>query len=100
MRTIYLRYISQDDARDALAAILGWELGGTIGDLSGTRYDVDEVGVLYAPIPDDAAEDYEPEAREGWHINLLWWGEDDAAPDFGADEITPATPSRVFALSG
>ena len=100
MRTIYLRYSSQDDARDALAAILGWEPGATTGELSGTRYDVDEVGILYEPIPEDAAEDYRPEPLPGWHINLLWWGEDDAAPDFGAAVITPATPSRVFAPPG
>lgn len=100
MRTIYLRYRDRNDARDALAATLGWEPDTTTGELSGTRYDVDEVGVLYAPTPEDAAEDYRPEARDGWHVNVLWWGE--TAPDFGDADLTPdpETPSRIFNIEG
>ena len=98
MKTICLRYISQDDARDALAAILGWEPDTTTGELSGTRYDVDEVGILYEPIPEGAAEDFRLEPLPGWRVNVLWWGE--TAPDFGSADLAPSpeTPNRVFAL--
>lgn len=106
MRTIYLHFPDRRAALAQLAAVLGHEVEPEDGMLptSGRwheeRFDLDEVGVLHAPLPPDAAEYTAPEPLPGWHINLLWWGDDEAAPDFGAAEITPATPSRVFALSG
>lgn len=105
MRTIYLHFSSRDAALARLLTVLGHELEAesgmlpTSGRWQGSRYDLDEVGVLHTPLPPDAGEDAAPEVLPGWHINLLWWGDDAAAPDFGADVIAPATPSRVFALS-
>ncbi len=106
MRTIYLHFADRAAALARLSAVLGHELEAesgmlpTSGRWQGGRYDLDEVGVLHAALPPDASEDAAPEPLPGWHINLLWWGDDAPAPDFGPDVIDPATPSRVFALSG
>ncbi len=89
MRTIYLRFADRDAALARLVAVLGHELepeGGmlpTSGRWQGERFDLDEVGVLHVPLPLDANEGAVSEALPGWHINLLWWGQDDAVPDFG-----------------
>ncbi len=104
MRTIYLRFTDRGAALTRLMAVLGHgpdaETGvvPTTGERAGTRFDVDEVGEIHTPAPEGAGEDFMPEALPGWHVNLLWWGADETAPDFGADEISPATPSRVFAF--
>lgn len=104
MKTIYLRFPDRNAALARLEAILGHELdpeGGmlpTSGHWQDARYDVDDVGVIHAPVPPDADENAVPEAMPGWHVNLLWWGDEGkAGPDFGADVVLPLTPSRVFA---
>lgn len=104
MRTIYLRFAGRPAALARLQAVLGhgvMEDGGllpTMGTWQGERFDLDEVGIIHAPMPEDAGEDSPRTALPGWHINLLWWGLDETAPDFGADEILPQTPSRVFSF--
>lgn len=103
MKTIYLRFTDRDAALVRLADVLGHEIepeGGmlpTSGLWKSERFDLDEVGVLHARRPPKTGEDALLQPLSGWHVNLLWWGADEAAPDFGADEIAPATPSRVFA---
>lgn len=73
-----------------------------MGHWQNSRFDVDEVGRLHAPTGQmmlgEEGVQSEYEALPGWHINLLWWGEVAAAPDFGVDEIAPQTPSRIFAF--
>lgn len=111
MRTIFLRFADRDAALVRLSSMLGHELDAesgmlpTSGRWQGERFDVDEVGVIHAPLPTDAQGDGEedapadaiPEPLPGWHVNLLWWGADDA-PDFGDADLAPdpTTPSRVF----
>ncbi|MGQ3675632.1 hypothetical protein ACT6QH_09085 [Xanthobacter sp. TB0139] len=90
MKTIYLRFADRNAALAGLYSVLGYapdmESGAlpTVGRWQNSRFDVDEVGELLAV--------------SGWHINILWWGDAADAPDFGPDEISPQTPSRVFAL--
>ena len=109
-QTIYLRCTSLGEAVLLLAAVLGygpehdldtgreiWPGAGRAPD--GTRYDVDFVGTLHAPTGAVIETDEGPTPVlapiEGYHVNVLWWGE--TPPDFGSAVVTPATPSRTFA---
>ena len=54
---------------------------------------LDEIGLLYGPTPTSANGEVtaQPTALPGWHVNATA-----AVPGWGAYQVTPATPRRVF----
>lgn len=94
MNTIHLKFADRAEALSALTAVLGygpqadgaalwWPTAGTTG---GVRYDLCFL-----------ADQGVATGGDGDHVNLLWWGDKETAPDFGAHVVVPQTPSAIFA---
>lgn len=118
MITVFLHFADVGEADAAVrAALLAPGADGALrpGEpismgytAAGIRFDLAPVGgdgVLRAVVGTDpvevdglgTVEMPRLEARPGYHLNLLWHGEEDDLPDFGAARIHPETPSQIFA---
>lgn len=93
MTTIFLRFSDRAEAIMVLSAVLGFDGEQTedgrqmwsSGLHEGERYHLSflsDMGVICGAAGD--------------HVNLLWPGPAETAPDFGAYVVAPATPSCVF----
>jgi hypothetical protein len=81
----------------AAALAAGWrEVEGEL--FAGDGVAASEVGALIATPSVDGKGRPVPGALldARWHVNILW--PEDPAPAFAAAEVSPASPSRVFAL--
>jgi hypothetical protein len=57
---------------------------------------IDTIGIIYEQTPEDAGEDYEPVALEGWHVNVRPLANENVTSlvDFF---VNPKRPRRVWA---
>jgi len=55
---------------------------------------IDVLGTIYEAIPEDAPEDYEPVAKDGYHVNVR---HKEQAPELDAYAVTPTNPRRIWA---
>lgn len=107
MQTIRLRFADQTAALDALRAA-GWltidpetsaETVPPLVHVDGVRCDIDMIGALYEQTGEMDAEGNVPVAPlPGFHVNLLWWGGDGAAPSIGGEVVDPAPPLREWLI--
>ena len=120
MQTIYLRFANAETAKQAVLAYGLARLGAPPGEteprlivsspghLDGVRVDVDVIGTLYvaADPPQftegpDGARLPVMEAAPGYHVNILWHGDDppplDLLTEHGGEVVTPGYQSRAFA---
>lgn len=94
--TVFLRFPDEASAQAMLVSFgagpaegEGFQAYGS-GEFGGFRYDyavVNGQGTIWkddAPVP-------------GYHVNLLWRGEEADVPDFGDLRVYPATPECRFA---
>lgn len=94
MQTIYLKFHDAGDAEQFLA-VLGFTPDSTCAEIRGIRIDCARIGVLYM---DTGAVDADGNAvadqLDGWHVNLLWHGQE-IAPNW-PQIVHPGTPSVQF----
>ena len=57
---------------------------------------IDVLGTIYEAIPEDAPEDYEPVAKDGYHVNVRVVGSEDASA-IAPFSVVPSVPRRVWA---
>lgn len=123
MITVFLRFSDADEASTAVRALLldapdaegpdaeGPAPGAIVSmgyTAAGIRFDLAPVGgdgVLRVAAGTETVEidgigpvetpRFEP--RSGFHLNLLWHGDEGDLPDFGTARIHPETPGQTFA---
>ncbi|MEY4034660.1 MAG: hypothetical protein RL492_1854 [Verrucomicrobiota bacterium] len=108
--TVFLRFPGEADAQAMLVAFgagtaegEGFQPYGS-GEFEGVRYDyavVNGEGTIWRPtggmIETESGPVPERAPVPGYHVNILWRGEEEGVPDFGALRVYPATPECVFA---
>lgn len=118
MITVFLRFTDAAAAAAAVRALLldanvveGLAPGAIVSmgyTAAGIRFDLAPVGgdgVLRVAVGTETVkidgigpvETPRFEPRPGFHLNLLWHGDEGDLPDFGAARIHPATPGQIFA---
>lgn len=94
MQTIHLKFYDADAAEQFLS-VLGFSTDSTSAEIKGIRMDCARIGVLYE---DTCAVDVDGNAitaaLDGWHVNLLWHGQE-IAPNW-PQIVYPSTPSVQF----
>ncbi len=118
MITVFLRFTDAETASAAVRALLldapdaeGPAPGEIVSmgyTAAGIRFDLAPVGgdgVLRVAAGTETVEidgigpvetpRFEP--RPGFHLNLLWHGDEGDLPDFGTARIHPETPGQIFA---
>lgn len=113
MKTVFLHFADEASALTAFAAngmIRGEQTGAmqivSTGQIGGTRYDLDVLlgtGDYFKPTGAtttnaDGDADSVLVKVPGYHVNMLWWSDDIAPPDFGTAVIEPNNPVCVFAV--
>lgn len=103
MQTIRLRFVDEATALAALRAA-GWlavdpetstETVPPLAYVDGVRCDIDMIGTLHKQSGTDEAGEPIMTALDGYHVNLLWWG-DGPAPVIGGDVVTPDPALREW----
>lgn len=112
MKTVFLHFADESSALTAFAAhgMIHVDQTGamqivTTGQIGGTRYDLDVLfgtGDYFKPAGStttdaDGNTDSVLVQVPGYHVNMLWWSDDIAPPDFGEAVIVPNNPVCVFA---
>ncbi|MFG1205553.1 hypothetical protein [Xanthobacter flavus] len=108
--TVFLRFPSEADAQAMLVSFgagpaegEGFQPYGS-GEFEGFRYDyvvVNGQGTIWKPTGAMIETEFGPVPERspvpGYHVNLLWRGEEADVPDFGDLRVYPATPECRFA---
>ena len=103
MQTIRLRFADEAAALAALRAA-GWltvdpgtsaEAVPPLAHANGVRCDIDMIGALHEQTGTDEAGEPIMTALDGYHVNLLWWG-DGEPPVIGGEVVTPDPALREW----
>jgi hypothetical protein len=105
MITIYLKFNSKEEALLKLNSVINYaqiDIDGmliypTTGEFNNIRYDLDFVGEIRKETGEYIDDIPVSTTIPGYHVNVLWWGSIEDMPDFGANIISPNTPTRIFA---
>lgn len=105
MQTIRLRFVDEATALAALRAA-GWltanpetftETVPPLALVDGVRCDIDMIGTLHEQTGTNEAGEPITTALDGYHVNLLWWG-DGESPAIGGEIVTPDPALREWLL--
>lgn len=105
MRTIRLRFVDEATALDALRSALtlaadyetSTELLPPRAFVNEVRCDIDMIGTLHEQTGADEAGEPIMTALDGYHVNLLWWG-DGEPPAVGGEIVAPDPALREWLI--